>query len=406
MKNNYENNLNKVARTTTVDTWLAIIHLIRRISKSLISLVRTVVVANKSFFTSIKSDLVANSPFSVSSKASCKITTCSFACDSSTPLATKRSTYPIASKVIALIRLFINLTKRTLYHKTKKQLNTLFAVLLLSLFSTTQAIVVTDPTSYGYYVEQLKSFSQQLKEAKNLGRDIDSIVSSSQEIFGFANDIEGNFKTELQAYNSYRNSLSPLQRKKLDFDRGFDPTNLRDIIDTNLDGIFVDPDDPLFHTEKIRKARNYERQRYIKEALIKTETELAEVGNHYEKMAEYAEKAQKTKSPKAAADLTNALLLEIIKAITTLTEVVSTLGQAEMALKYTHYNKQSHENHVKSQKKRFPGEIKIYGKTFTIDEYRATNERCRQYKREHGTSDIWLNGLPCSVKAGRKGKPQ
>ncbi len=405
MKNNYENNLNKVAKITTVDIWLAIIHLIRRISKSLISLVKVVVVASKSFFTSIKSDLVANSPFSVSSKASCKITTCSFACDSLTPLATKRSTYPIALNVIALIIKSNCLTLKSLYQKSKKLFNALFATVLLT--STAQAnVVVTDPTSYGYYVEQLKTSSEQLKADKNLGRDIDSIVASSKEVFGFASDIESNFKKELEVYNNYRNSLSPLQRKKLDFDRGFDPKNLRDIIDTNLDGIFVDPDDPLFHTEKIRKARNYERQRYIKEALIKTETELAEIGNHYEKMAEYAKKAQNTKSPKAAADLTNALLLEIIKAITTLTEVVTTLGQAEMALKYTHYNKKSHENHVKAQKKRFPSEIKIYNKIFTIDEYRATNERCRQYKREHGTSDIWLNGLPCSVKAGRKGKPK
>ena len=54
---------------------------------------------------SFKSALVANSPLSVSSKASCKIMTYSLACDSSTPLATKRSTYLIALKVITLITL-------------------------------------------------------------------------------------------------------------------------------------------------------------------------------------------------------------------------------------------------------------------------------------------------------------
>ncbi len=196
MKNNYKNNLNKAARTTTVDTWLAIIHFIRRSSKS------------------FKSPFVATSLLKASSNTSFNESVCAWACFSGTPASIRRLAYFKVSKVIMLMVKLSCLTLRVLYHKSKKLFYALLTAILLT--STTQALVVTDPTSYGYYVEQLKTYSKQLTEAKNLGKSTDGIIAGSQEIFDFANSIEGNFKKELATYNDYRNLLSVLQRKKLD----------------------------------------------------------------------------------------------------------------------------------------------------------------------------------------------
>ena len=216
--------------------------------------------------------------------------------------------------------------------------------------------------------------------------------------------IQGKFKDELKIYTSYRDSLNGLQRKKLDFDRNFDPRDLRDVIDTNLDGIYVDPDDPLFNTDYMKKARNYERERLLKQALIKSEEKLAEVGKSYELLAGYAKQAQKTKSEKAAADLQNTILLEILKSVNSLVEVMSTLGQAEMALKYTHYNKEQHENHVQAQKNRYPNGYKgVFGQIFdSKDVYLAHRKKCAKFRMLNAHNDTTIDGKDCSQRMIKK----
>ena len=229
MKNNYKNNLNKAVKTTTMDTWLAIIHLIRRVSIELILI-------SKSF----KSLFVATSLLKTSSSTSFNESVCTCACSSDMPASIKRLAYFKVSKVITLIIKLNNIMTKSLYHKTKKQLYTLVIALLLS--STTWAFVVTDPTSYGYYVEQLKTAVKQVEGIKQVSSELDKIVADGREVFNFSTQIQSTLGDELKAYQKYRDTLTPFQKKQLDFNRKYDPQQLRDIIDTNLDGIYVDPD--------------------------------------------------------------------------------------------------------------------------------------------------------------------
>lgn len=288
-----------------------------------------------------------------------------------------------------------------------KQLKTLLLSTLMSFTINASAAfgigdIVSDPGSYGYYVDQLKSMAQQLEKFNELNAKTDEILSDSQEVFDFSQKIQGKFKNELDIYNNYRSTLDKLQRKKLDFDRKFDPKDLREVIDTNLDGIYVDPDDPLFNTERLQKSRNFERQRLLKQSLIKSEEKLIEVGQSYELLAQYAQQAKNTKSQKAAADLQNTILLEILKSVNNLVEILSTQGQAEMAIKYTHYNKQQHEEHVQGQKNRYPNGYKALGETWVNrDAYREFGGKCRAYHRIHGHSDTTIDGSDCAGKYTR-----
>ena len=291
--------------------------------------------------------------------------------------------------------------------KLKTQL--LSTLLGIIISSNTYAVfgigdIVSDPSSYGYYVEQLKSAADQLESLNTLTSGVDDILADTRELFDFTSLIKDKFKDELAIYNTYRNGLNGLQRKKLDFNRKFDPRDLRDIVDENLDGVFVDPDDPLFNTDRMKKSRNYERQRLLKQALIKSEEKLTEVGHSYEQLADYAEQAKKTKSEKAAADLTNAILLEILKAVNNMVEVMSSLGQAEMALKYTHYNKEQHEDHIQAQKIRYPNGYKdVYDQVFASkDAYIEHSKKCGKFLTINRHSDTTIGGKDCSRRASKK----
>lgn len=289
-----------------------------------------------------------------------------------------------------------------------KQLKTLLLSTLMSFTINASAAfgigdIVSDPGSYGYYVDQLKSMAQQLEKFNELNAKTDEILSDSQEAFDFSQKIQGKFKNELDIYNNYRSTLDKLQRKKLDFDRKFDPKDLRDVIDTNLDGIYVDPDDPLFNTERMQKSRNFERQRLLKQSLIKSEEKLIEVGQSYELLAQYAQQAKNTKSQKAAADLQNTILLEILKSVNNLVEILSTQGQAEMAIKYTHYNKKQHEEHVQIQKIKYPNGFTTMGQTFTNrDDYSAHKQKCFKFKDLNGHTNTTIDGKDCVEKNMRK----
>ena len=376
-----------------MDTWLAIIHLIIRVSIALILISKTF----KDGF------VVATSLLKTSSSTSFNESVCTCACSSDMPASIKRLAYFKVSKVITLIIKLNNIMTKSLYHKTKKQLYTLVIALLLS--STTWAFVVTDPTSYGYYVEQLKTAVKQVEAITRVSSELDKIVADGREVFNFSTQIQSTLGDELKAYQKYRDTLTPFQKKQLDFNRKYDPQQLRDIIDTNLDGIYVDPDDPIYHTTDIKKKRNFERQRLLKEALIKTETELASVKQKYDRLHKLADETRKTKSKKAALDLNNTILLEILAALNTQIEIMSKLGQAEMASKYIHYNQEQYSNYLHREKIRNPNGYRSGWNTFeSRDHFVAWLRKCQAYYAKHDTIDTWIEGKACTSKAYVEGK--
>ena len=390
MKNNYKNNLNKAVKTTTVDTWLAIIHLIRRSPITPMSIFKSLI----SCFNASISVFVALVLLTKSAFAALITSDTALACSLGIPDFVSCSTNSKVSKV--------NVVIVSLYHKTKKQLYTLVIALLLS--STTWAFVVTDPTSYGYYVEQLKTAVKQVEAITRVSSELDKIVADGREVFNFSTQIQSTLGDELKAYQKYRDTLTPFQKKQLDFNRKYDPQQLRDIIDTNLDGIYVDPDDPIYHTTDIKKKRNFERQRLLKEALIKTETELASVKQKYDRLHKLADETRKTKSKKAALDLNNTILLEILAALNTQIEIMSKLGQAEMASKYIHYNQDKHKETVDIDKRKYPNGYSFGGIVFPSKDYFLDIHRpkCWKYQKLHGHDDVAINGYDCFDRVSRK----
>lgn len=274
--------------------------------------------------------------------------------------------------------------------------------------TSSYAIIVSDPTSYSYYVQQLKKSVEQinmaktsLDQAQHLNQSFDGYMRDLRTNFDFVGNIKNSLSAELGSFENYKRSLSSSQLKSLDFSRQYDLKSLRDIIDTNLDGIYVDPTDPEYSASEIKKYRTIERQRLLKQGLIKTEEKLALLEQKYKNLEKLAEKAPQTTTPKEAADLSNAILLEILSAMHSLIDVISTLGQAEMAAGFINYSKEAHANKIRIDKARYKNGYP--DKKFASQEEKdAWFDGCVAFKRKNGHTNTTVNGVDCAQRAYRK----
>ena len=282
----------------------------------------------------------------------------------------------------------------------------LSSALTLGVVSTSaHALVVSDPTSYSYYVEQLKNGVKQLEniqgtldQTTRLSNSFDGYMNDLRSQFDFVSNIQRSLNGELSSFEAYKRSLSYSAKKSLDFSRKFDMKDLRDVIDTNLDGIYVDPTNPDYDASSVQKLRTIERQRLLKEGLIKTEEKLTLLEQKYKDIEGLADKAKKTTNTKESMDLNNAILLEILAALHSLIDVTATLGQAEMAAKFINYSKEAHERKEKADNKAsssYPG----FNNRREYDEW---YDGCHAFKREHGHTNTTVNGVDCPAKAYRK----
>ena len=284
-----------------------------------------------------------------------------------------------------------------------KKLKTIILIALLTMLTNAQAILVSDPTSYSYYVEQLRSAKEQidfvknqLDEAKKLGNSFDFFTKELRENFDFAKGITGSLQEKLATFEKYRRALSSKDGASLDFARKFDPTNLRDVVDLNLDGIYIDPTDPSFDLDSIKSKRHHERQRLLKDGLIKTELELTQLEKTIKRVEKLSDKADNTTSLKESLDLNNTISLEILQGINTLIDVMSTLGQAEMAAKYVHHNQTRQVRQQMVDKAKYPKGYRSGGKVFkNSDEASEARFKCREYKALNGHNDVVIEGFKC-----------
>lgn len=264
--------------------------------------------------------------------------------------------------------------------------------------TSANAIVVSDPTSYGYYIEQLKSATKQIQEAqkqlteaKRLNTSFDKYMEDLKTSFDFVGKTQNMLKSELKAFDDYKSGLTAKQQQALNFNRKYDLKDLRDIIDTNLDGVFVDPTNPDYEVGDIVKLRTLERQKLIKNAIIKNEEKLLQLGQRYKDIDELANKSKNASSSKEALDINNALLIEILAAIHSLIDITATTAKAEMATKFTHYAKDKHQQELKKRSRQ-----KLYGNTMTHSEHRTA---CHEYKNKNGHSNTTIDGQDCPDKA-------
>ena len=214
----------------------------------------------------------------------------------------------------------------------------------------THSLIVSDPSSYGYYVEQLQSAAKELTEMKNavnqaktLNISFDGYMSDLRQEFNLADTLKRTLGADIKNFDKYASGLSSKSRHHLKYNNYSD--DLKGIINANIDGIFIDPNDDnhAMGSSKIQALRTFEQQRLRKKGLVKTEEALISVGARLDRIKNLSEKANNTTTIKMSQDLTNAILLELLATNNEMLKIFSILGQAEMASNYINYSKEAHE---------------------------------------------------------------
>jgi hypothetical protein len=217
----------------------------------------------------------------------------------------------------------------------------------------THSLIVSDPSSYGYYVEQLQSAAKELTEMKNsvnqaktLNISFDGYMRDLRQEFNLASTLNRTLGVDIRNFDKYASGLSSKSRHNLKDNKYNNYSDdLKGIINANIDGIFIDPNDDnyVMGSSKIQELRTFEQQRLRKKGLVNTEQALISVGARLDRIKDLSEKANNTTSIKMSQDLTNAILLELLATNNEMLKIFSILGQAEMASQYINYSKAAHE---------------------------------------------------------------
>lgn len=223
----------------------------------------------------------------------------------------------------------------------------------IALSLGTHSLIVSDPSSYGYYVEQLQSAAKELTEMKNsvnqaktLNISFDGYMRDLRQEFNLADTLKRTLGVDIKNFDQYASGLSSKSRHNLKHNKYSDYSDdLTGIINANIDGIFIDPNDDnyVMGSSKIQELRTFEQQRLRKKGLVKTEEALISVGARLDRIKDLSEKANNTTTIKMSQDLTNAILLELLATNNEMLKIFSILGQANMASQYINYSKEAHE---------------------------------------------------------------
>jgi len=261
--------------------------------------------------------------------------------------------------------------------------------------------IVSDPGSYGYYIDQIKATGKAITEAKNavnqaknLNTSFDGYMRDLRQEFNLADTLKRTLGADIKNFDQYASGLSSKSRHNLKYGKYSDYSDdLKGIINANIDGIFIDPNDDnyVIGSSKIQELRTFEQQRLRKKGLVKTEQALISVGARLDRIKDLSDKANNTTTIKMSQDLTNAILLELLATNNEMLKIFSILGQANMASQYINYSKEAHE---KAQ-----AELAEQQRGYTFAKWQ---DKCREFEIRTRNADATFFGKDCPAKAWRK----
>lgn len=240
------------------------------------------------------------------------------------------------------------------------------ALVLLKITPAYAGMVVTDPMSYSYYVEELKSMATQIeqgaKQVETLGGVLDTANSIESKMMGHYNravgivnridklqkvmnrDTDGNMFEKLKqigdvgraAGGVLRGSAGELKATGRDYG---DLTGNDVFADTQkvLDWNFGDPRD---HSDPMAQYRNADgryqaQQGALKSVIANSEGLLGGVKDRIGVIKDLANQTNSTTNMKDAQDMTNAILIEVLKTLTDLLAIAAQANQANALLNFS-----------------------------------------------------------------------
>lgn len=251
---------------------------------------------------------------------------------------------------------------------TGKRLTCLLLSLSLTASPASAGMVVTDPNSYTYYVEQLKKMEEQVTQYAKQIETMNGVLTEAQKIernltghYSRAMALVNRVKRLSDTMNSQPTGIIGEAKKWGNVGRQIGGVlggaanegrqvvkDVNDIAGTELyedtkkilDQVFTDPRDINNPQELYRSMdrRNQIKQGALKEVVAKAEQTLGGIKERIKTVQELGETVDKTENQKDAQDLTNRILLEVLATLTDLLAVAAQANQAQALLSYTGVN--------------------------------------------------------------------
>lgn len=241
----------------------------------------------------------------------------------------------------------------------------LSAALAAAPFPASAGMVVTDPTSYSYYVKQIE---QQVKELEHMAKQVETMGGVLTEAQKIERNLTGHYSRAVGLVNRMNRLVTSMgkepsggiigEAKKWGnvgrqvggiLKGGADETG-RIIKDVNeiagddiyqdtkqiLDEVFVDPRDIANREDRHKSiSRRYQvQQGALKEVVAKSERTLSGIKDRMKIVQELADMIDHTENQKDAQDLTNRILVEVLGTLVDMLAVAAQANQAEALFNY------------------------------------------------------------------------
>lgn len=211
------------------------------------------------------------------------------------------------------------------------------------------SMVVSDPTSYSYYVEQIKQAAEALKTAK---QTVDEVKAVHNQVTGVYNRARGMVNDMKGAAEAARSAEGVLTRTGKVQGMGVGEDGFIDI-DKVINGTYGD--------SRTRgglagaDARHQVQQQALKTVINDSEKLLQGIGDRLDRVKDLASQIDSTANIKDSMDLNNRIAVEILKTLIDLLGVAAKANQAEALFNYsgvTDAGHQQRENILKDANKK------------------------------------------------------
>lgn len=198
--------------------------------------------------------------------------------------------------------------------------------------------IVADPTSYTYYVQQIKQATKQYEELKKqletAEEMLDETVDMKNQLVGAYDHATGMVEKIKMIQDNIKNDPTAMLKyaeKFLKFEDGeyVDPREL-------INGIFKDPRAKRDQIEKFKdlNKKYHARQKNLEETIVQAEKTLNAMPEKYKLIEELAGKIDSTQNVKSAMDLNNRILAEILKVLTDHLMLTAHIGEAQTIINF------------------------------------------------------------------------
>lgn len=219
-------------------------------------------------------------------------------------------------------------------------------VVLLCTAQTTFAggLDVSDGGSYIYQAKQIEQMVKQIEEikAQTIGQ-FARLESIKDQVSGQFEGITKLYDTLKSVKSDFESKVSSLSAEAMKWTKLKDqiqtftglPNSLSKIVQASLGDIFIDPRKISKDAVKYLNRQYNLRQTALQKTIAATEDILLSVPKKLEAIDMLEAAAQKAGSQKAAQDITNALLLQILRTLTTYLAAINQFNQASSLMSFT-----------------------------------------------------------------------